>query len=661
MNISFGNAVVKTYNQLSRLPLGSITAEGWIKDQLLRSKEGMGGHLDELEPDMIATPFITYSSFKHLPNDPDDADPTFAAGWSGEISGTYWTGLIQLAFTLNDQHLIKKAITWVNAVLKHQEPDGYLGSYSPATNRLADYNPWSANWCYRALLSFYEATGRQDVLLAVYRGLLWFCENWKNHKTDYAGPTLIESMIMVYALTGDKRLLTFCEDWIDWLEDNTRWQNSGSRLLSSELPYTSMHVVAYGENVKHPAVVYCANGNEKLLHASVNGMEKALRHIVQTTGGASSCNEYLSPKGAVNETEYCNFATFNHSYHWLTMATGEARWGDEIERALFNGAEGARKKDERAIAYVTAPNQVLATRSSGLFAVYPEMAAYAPCYNVACCPTQSVRILPEFVRTMALIDQSKSLHLFCYGPATIMSPKIDLTMDTLYPFRDTITLTITRAKAATLHFRIPAWCKNPAISVNGEIAAITTASNGFACIDQPLFTGDIIVLHFPMEITINKVDDSDSASKFPISIERGPLVYALPIPTKWTKYPGNPITPLPKDWCWYEAWPEKSHIEAGDMVLEYDKLPWAKAVDETITPDQIRVIEHDTDGYVWENPPITLEVPLYHAEHTYLRCAPRTYESWGGTAKVSGPPELCTLVPHGCTNLRITYLPRAAK
>jgi len=50
-----------------------------LQQQLQRSKEGTGGHLDELEPDMIATPFINYSAFKKLPFENKPADPTFAA------------------------------------------------------------------------------------------------------------------------------------------------------------------------------------------------------------------------------------------------------------------------------------------------------------------------------------------------------------------------------------------------------------------------------------------------------------------------------------------------------------------------------------------------------------------------------------------------------
>lgn len=49
--------------------------------------------MDVLEPDMIGMPFIVRVQEKGL-------NSSIRAGWSSEISGTYWTGLVQLAFTL---------------------------------------------------------------------------------------------------------------------------------------------------------------------------------------------------------------------------------------------------------------------------------------------------------------------------------------------------------------------------------------------------------------------------------------------------------------------------------------------------------------------------------------------------------------------------------
>ena len=66
MNILPGSKYVSGAT-LRKLPLGSITAKGWLREQLLRNKDGIGGHMDELEPEMVANPFIGYSAFDHLP------------------------------------------------------------------------------------------------------------------------------------------------------------------------------------------------------------------------------------------------------------------------------------------------------------------------------------------------------------------------------------------------------------------------------------------------------------------------------------------------------------------------------------------------------------------------------------------------------------------
>jgi len=665
MNIDFQRTAVKTFQRLHKLPLGAVTADGWLREQLLRSKDGTGGHLDELEPDMIANPFIDYSAFKRMPNAVADADPTFAAGWSSEISGTYWTGLVQLAFTLGDAELIAKADKWVSGVLKHQEPDGYLGGYPVHTDRMADYNAWSSAWCYRALLSYYEATGRREVLDAVHRGLLWFCENWKDHKTDYVGSVIIEPMVIVYAYTGDERLIRFSRDWLNWLEEHSLWQNKVSQYLSQELPYNSMHVVAYGEDMKHPGLVYCATGEETLLRASVNAAVKALRKIVQPTGGPSSCGEYLSPKGASNETEYCNFSTFSHSYSWLAMLTGEAFWGDEIEKIVFNGAQGARMKNERGNAYMTAPNQLHANARSSAFGMSSEMGAYAPCYPTACCPAQAVRTVPEFVRGMCMRDEKGETYLFCYGPARVRTEAFSFDMETLYPFRETVTLKIVKACRHRLHLRIPGWCRAPRVQVDGADAVLTRSDDGFAALETPLNTGSTVIITLPMEIAVEKLDDRDANSKFPVCISRGPLVYALPVPEKWTAYDGNPMTPLPAGWSWYRVNADYT-AEGGAGIAgvagrfaAYKAAPWAKAVDERLSPESIRVVERSAGGYVWEDPPVTLEVPLYHAPLAYTTTGHHTYDCWQTPVDVVGEAESCTMVPHGCTNLRITLLPRA--
>ena len=455
---------VTNHCHLAQLPLGGVTAQGWLKAQLERNKAGMGGHLDELEPEMVAKPYVDRSHKSKV-----------SPGWSGEISGTYWTGLVQLAFTLRDAELIAKADKWVHATLALQEEDGYLGSYRKTDNRLEDYSAWSANWCYRALLAWYDATGEEAVLAAVHRGLLWFVEHWSaGQKTDYVGPTLMESMMTVYLKTGDQRLYAWCVDYIAWLDRHDKFRHGMTSLQRAALEFNEDHVVAFGENLKHPALVYMADGRPEFLAAARNGIRQVMERCWQISGAPASNFEYLSPPSSIHETEYCNFATYLNAFSWMLRITGDPSYGDLMERILLNGAQGARKKDERAIAYNTSPNQFSASMTSCQFGNGGSFGVYAPNFNVACCPAQSVRIYPEYIRTMFLRDSDGNLYLPAYGPcaanfATKDGVQVGISEETLYPFDETVTLRIRTSAPWTSAFKLklPNWCANYRVTVNG--------------------------------------------------------------------------------------------------------------------------------------------------------------------------------------------------
>ena len=74
--------IPKTYAKCETLPLGAVKAGGFLKEQLRRSKDGMGGHLPEIEPGMIADPYV-HKTYVKQGGDGDQS------GWGAEISGNY--------------------------------------------------------------------------------------------------------------------------------------------------------------------------------------------------------------------------------------------------------------------------------------------------------------------------------------------------------------------------------------------------------------------------------------------------------------------------------------------------------------------------------------------------------------------------------------------
>ena len=650
-------AEARSFSKLKSLPLGSVTASGWLREQLIRNKDGMGGHLDELEPRMIATPYTT-----------KETEPTWGeerkAGWGAEISGNYWTGLIELAFTLDDDELKAKAKKWVNEVLSYQRADGYLGSYTETDNFFDDYNAWGNNCGLAALLAYYDATGQENVLSAVYRCLIWFCENWTgDKKSRYAGISITESMMKCYLYTGDQRLLIFCEDYYKYLGKNDLFGLSLEAMNSDMLHYNTNHGAGYANHISQPAEVYDGNGDPKYLNASINAYKKAKVKVIQKTGGITCESEYIAPLGSIVESEYCSFTMLNKSLSVLNRITGSPEYADDMERVVFNGAEGARKKDERAIAYLSSPNQVFATADSS-YADHRHQ-VYAPCVPVACCPVTSVRILPEFISGSVLTDDAGSLYFSAYAPVIISFEDLRITVNTLYPFGDTITFTVTSdlPVSKAFNFKIPGWCDSASISVNGSLWQTDCKPSTYAKISRLWESGDTVTLILPMKVRISQVDDTDRSRSYPLAVEYGPILFALPIPERWDEWAGNPVTPLPDGWHWYNVNPNnrESDLDVYDnMGMRKYLITYNVALDEALTPDMIGVIITGQNGYIWENPLIKLKVPAYKAPYLYPPYPAKTLDPHceNGRAFVAEKVEL-ELVPFGCTALRISYFPRA--
>ncbi len=642
------------YNKLKKLKLGTIHPRGWMAEQLRRNMEGMGGHLDELEPRMIATPYTTRET--HEPWGED-----CKAGWGAEISGNFWWGEIGLAFTTGDEALIAKVTKWVDEVLVNARPDGYLGTYTEHDNLFDDYNGWGNALGMLALLAFYDATGREDVFEAVYKCMLWFCENWAgDRKTRYASTTLIEPMMICYEKTGDRRLLDFCYDFYDFLDRNDLFDLSLKALLSDELHYASNHASAIVQDLDHPALMYAQTGDAMYLRASTNTYDKLQKKGMQATGAVVCESEYLAPPGGVADSEYCGFTYYNKSLINLIAITGDARYGDEMERGVFNAAEGARKKDEKAIAYMTAPNQLVASERSSRTGSPHQV--YAPCVPVACCPVNSVRILPEFVAGMAMEDNDGTLYFTAYAPAELDYHGMHIALDTLYPFRDTLHFSFTGGSApVSVKFRVPAWCDAPQLTVNGKSVSFRT-ENGWMTPDCAFADGDTVTLTLPMHVEVIKIDDSDRRGKYPLCIKYGPLVYSLPIPENWIPIPGSPATPLPEGWHWYclRFCDPPSGLDPYDHNgMRKHLITWNVALDEFIRPEDITVELVDAEGYPWETPYVKLHLPAYKAPYSYPAYSEAFGEPYteGGYAYTTYPMTL-ELVPYGCTALRITYFPR---
>ena len=633
---------------LEPLPLGSIVARGWLREQLSRSRDGMGGHLDELEPQMIATPYTTREIYKGWGKS--------TPGWGAEISGNYWDGLVQLAWTLDDASLKAKAGKWVSEVLANAETDGYVGTYPPTANRSEDYNA-SGNACgYMALLHFAEATGRKDVLEAVHKTLLWFCANWAGEKkTRYSGVYLCLPMLDTYRLTGDRRLLDFCLDYQRYLARKDLFLTTSKAYGADDFEFNSNHAVAYVNDLPIPAMLYGATGEKSYLADSRKGFAKLMSQAMHVTGAQAGNDEYLSAPRVNGESEYCGFAGFVHACSRLLAVSGETKFGDYMETTVFNAVQGARTKDEKAIQYFSSPNMVYATEKSSHTQMDDNM--FGPVHPVACCAVRSVQVMPEFTRSLAMADKQGNLHLVGYAPCAITYRGVTFESETAYPFRSDVSYTVRAGTPTRLAVvpRKPTWCREMSWCVNGEKAA---------SLDRVWKDGDRFSLRLEMPVRIDRFDDH--VGTYPLVVRRGPLVFSLPIGEKWEKM-GNGVdssknaraaTPLPKGWSWWSVRPvidEKPVPLYERQGYVREMISWNVALDEAKLDASVE--ELPLDGYVWQNPPVAIHLTGYKAPFAFPPYPIKTTEFYKPLQTVTRPVPV-KLVPFGCTALRITYLPR---
>jgi hypothetical protein len=198
-----------------------------------------------------------------------------------------------------------------------------------------------------------------------------------------------------------------------------------------------------------------------------------------------------------------------------------------------------------------------------------------------------------------------------------------------------------------LSLRIPAWCDDPRLSVNGASAAASRTHNGFLVLHRKFNPGDVVTLTLPMKLAITHWPQNG------IGIERGPLVYSLPIQANWTAIvePGYSTAEFPS----LEARP----ASAWNYGIAVDPAKLATEVEIKTRP----LTQSEVDD-PWGNPSTTLTVPARQIEGWQLQSNSENASQKFtppfpdlSASKVSETIERVVLVPYGSTQLRVTVFP----
>ncbi|MEW6455864.1 MAG: beta-L-arabinofuranosidase domain-containing protein [Acidobacteriota bacterium] len=613
---------------LIKLPIGSIEPKGWLLSQLQLMRDGFTGHLPELSK--FLKPNSGWLTLKDL-------------GWE---EMPYWLkGYGDLGYILKDSKIIGEAKKWLDAVLSSQQPDGYFG---PPENK-ENHDLWPNMIMLFAFQSLYEATGDKRVIPFMTRYFKYQLEmpvenllpgSWQKLR----GGENLESVYWLYNRTGEKFLLELAfrifERTADWTSDILNPQRD-----KNWEPSTFYHGVNITMGIRYPGVFYQQSKDKR----HINAVEKNYRLIMdeygQQPGGMFGADENIRPgySGPRQGAETCSIVEFMYSNKSLLKITGETRYADRCEEIAFNSLPASMTPDLKALHYLTAPN-LISCDSSGEhdFQNPGTMVSYDP-WGYRCCQHNVAFGWPYFAEHLWLATLDNGLAAVLYAPSQVNAKVADgvevrISEDTWYPFGDFIDFTLWTYKpvAFPLYLRIPEWCENARILINGEDIKANPQPGNYVMIKREWRNYDQIRLKLPMEIKIKTWKKIGNA----ISVKRGPLWYSLKIGEEWKRYSGT------DEWPAYEILPttpwnyglivNPENPEASISVVK-KREPAYQPFEPNVAPIELRAKAK--------------RIPQWKTEGRMVGKVPPS------PVKSDEPIEEITLIPMGCARLRISSFP----
>jgi hypothetical protein len=330
----------------------------------------------------------------------------------------------------------------------------------------------------------------------------------------------------------EQRYLKLAEFWIE-----NRGNHEGGRSFGRfEGPYAQDHKpVLQQETIEGHAVratLLCTglvaaanvNGREDYLTAGRRLWENMVHRRMYVIGGLGAVAghegfgpDYVLPNNGYLETCAAIGAGFFH--HNMNLALADACYVDELERVLYNAVLPGVSLRGNSYFY---ENPLEAG---------PKRARWA-WHGCPCCPPMFLKImgaLPGYI--YAQDEGGIYVNLFVGSRAEVRLPggKVVLRQTTGYPWDGATKLAVEpeREMEFAIYVRLPGWCEEPKVQVNGKPLAMIEKVRGYAHLQRQWQPGDVVELTLPMPVQRLKAHPKVEADIGRVALQRGPLVYCL--------------------------------------------------------------------------------------------------------------------------------------
>ncbi|MHB8054692.1 MAG: beta-L-arabinofuranosidase domain-containing protein [Candidatus Aminicenantales bacterium] len=329
--------------------------------------------------------------------------------------------------------------------------------------------------------------------------------------------TMSENLLRAYAHTGNPRYKEFADVWL--------YHSYWKKFAETNDPSDAMGVHAYSHvnSFSSAAMAYAVTGDAAYLKAVRNAYDFMQNRQTFATGGYGPAERILPSDGSLGrslemrldscETPCCSWAAFKMS-RYLMMFTGEARYGDWIERLLYNGI-GA----------------VLPITTGGRHFYYADYRSAAVKYYsrnpYTCCSGTYIQAVAAY-HDLIYFRDAGGLNVNLYLPSEAVwdrpGGEVRIKQETGFPEAETsaLTLEMKRSEAFALRLRVPGWAGNAAISINGAPSGAACVPGTWAVLDRTWNSGDKVEIRLPLRFRLQPVDAWHPTR---VALVRGPVVF----------------------------------------------------------------------------------------------------------------------------------------
>jgi len=572
--------------------------------------------------------------------------------------GDFFKWLEAVAFvygTTHDEALDRRMDEIIEVIGDVQREDGYLHTPviiaqrqpSSEASEFGDrlhFETYNLGHLMTCACVHYRATGKTSLLDIAKKATDFLCQTYKTAPRTLAGNAICPSHYMgvveMYRTTGDPRYLELAKGLIDirdMVEEGT--DDNQDRIPFRRQTEAVGHAVRANYLYAGAADVYAETGDTSLLRTLETIWQDVALRKMYVTGATGALYNGASPDGSKAQSliqpvhqaygrayQLPNLTAHNEScatigfvmWNWRMLAiTGEARFADLLELALYNGVLATISLDGKAFFYTNPLARVRELPFELRWSRRRE--PYISCF---CCPPNIVRTIAE-TSAYAYSVSSEGVWVNLYGGNVLdtrlpSGGTVRLRQETEYPWEGTVRIVVESApsKEFSLFLRIPGWVQDARATLNGKPIGGDLESGQYFEIHRLWSAGDRVELVLAMPVELLEAHPLVEEARNQAAVRRGPIIYCLesidlPQDVATADVTISPDTPVETRYI--------PSLLGGVTALQTKAraLPgrdWDHALYRTITPREAQTIDiRLIPYYAWGNrgdSEMTVWVPL---------------------------------------------------